>query len=100
MPFMSARFICDRCGDTIAPHADYIVKMQVYADPSLPAVTADDLEETDYQNRMSELLKQMKSMSADQLQDAVHWQREFRICRLCQLKLIRNPLGMQTPEPL
>jgi len=93
MPFMSARFICDRCGDTIAPHAHYIVKMQVYADPSLPAVTADDLEETDYQNRMSELLKQMETMSADQLEDAVHWQREFKICRSCQLKLIRDPLS-------
>lgn len=90
---MSARFICDRCGNTIALHAHYIVKMQVYADPSLPAVTADDIEETDYQNRMSELLKQMESMSANQLEDAVYWHREFRICRSCQLKLIRDPLS-------
>ena len=93
MALMSARFICDRCGDTIAPHAHYIVKMQVYADPSLPAVTSDDIEETDYAHRMSELLKQMETMSADQLEDAVHWQREFKICRSCQFKLIRDPLS-------
>jgi hypothetical protein len=90
---MPPRFICDRCGDTIPPHAHYIVKMQVYADPSLPSVTSDDLEEADYANRMAELLKEMEKMSVEQLEDAVHWQREYKICRQCQLQLIRNPLG-------
>jgi hypothetical protein len=95
---MTGRFICDRCGNTIAPHAHYIVKMQVYADPSLPAVSADDLEETDYQTKVAELLKQMENMSADQLEDAVYWQREFKICRPCQLELIRDPLGASARE--
>jgi ribosomal protein L40E len=95
---MQSRFICDRCGDTIPPHAHYIVKMQVYADPTMPAVTSDELEEADYSRRMAELLDQMKEMSPEQLEDAVHWAREFRICRACQLKLIRNPLGAE-PMP-
>jgi hypothetical protein len=90
---MPGRFICDRCGNTIPPHAHYIVKMQVYADPSLPAVTADDIEEADYQRRMTELLRQMENRSAQQLEDDVYWQREFKICRECQLTLIRDPLS-------
>jgi hypothetical protein len=67
--------------------------MQVYADPSLPAVSSDDIEEADYPNRMAELLKQMRGMSAEQLEDAVYWQREFKICRSCQIRLIADPLG-------
>jgi hypothetical protein len=91
------RHICDRCGDTIPPHAHYVVKMQVYADPSLPPVTSDDLEETDYTRRIADLLKQMESLTPDQLEQSVHWQAEFRICRPCQQTLIQNPLNSPPP---
>ena len=87
------RFICDRCGMTIPPHAHYIVKIEIYADPTLPDVSADDLEEADYARRMADLLKEMESLSQEQLEDAVHWQRDFKICRPCQLHLIKNPLN-------
>jgi hypothetical protein len=87
------RFICDRCGMTIPPHAHYVVKIEIYADPTLPDVSADDLEEADYAKRMSDLLKEMESLSQGQLEDAVHWQRDFKICRSCQLHLIKNPLS-------
>ena len=90
---MAGRHICDRCGNTIPPHAHYVVKIQVYADPTLPAVSADDLEEADYEGRMAELMKQMEGMSAQELQDAVHWEREFKVCRPCQVKLIGDPLN-------
>jgi ribosomal protein L40E len=94
---MPGRFICDRCGDTIPPHAHYVVKIQVYADPSLPAVTTDDLEETDYDARVSDLLKEMEHLSEEELENAVHWQREFKVCRPCQLRLLRDPLGAGPP---
>ncbi len=88
-----ARFICDRCGMTIPPHAHYIVKIQVYADPTLPDISADDLEEADYAKCMADLLKEMESLTQEQLEDAVHWQRDFKICRSCQIQLINNPLS-------
>jgi hypothetical protein len=91
---MPGRFICDRCGNTIPPHAHYVVKLTVYADPALPAVSADDVEETDYAARMSDLMNQMSRMTAQQLDDSVHWHQEFKICRDCQLHLLRNPLGV------
>jgi hypothetical protein len=87
------RFICDRCGDTIPPHAHYVVKMQVYADPTLPPVTSDDIEEADHDRKMSDLLKEMESLSEEELENAVHWEREFRVCRPCQVQLLRNPLN-------
>jgi hypothetical protein len=93
-----ARFICDRCGMTIPPHAQYIVKMEVYADPTLPEVSADDLEETDYARRMEELLAEMEGISAEELEESVHWRREFRICRPCQRALLKNPLGGERPS--
>jgi hypothetical protein len=80
---------------TIPPHAFYVVKMVVYADPSLPAVTSDDIEEMDYDRRLGELMGEMKGMSAQELADSVHWEREFKICRPCQVGLIRNPLGAE-----
>lgn len=91
---MAGRFICDRCGMTIPPHAHYVVKMRVYADPSMPAVTADEIEEADYERRTAELMKHMQAMSAQELEDSVHWEREFKICRSCQIQFIRNPLAI------
>ena len=45
MPLMPDRVICDLCGDTVPPHAHYVVRIDVFADPSLPPVTTDELEE-------------------------------------------------------
>jgi hypothetical protein len=92
---MAGRFICDRCGMTIPPHAHYVVKMSVYADPSVPSATSDEIEEADYERRTAELMKEMAGMSAQELEDSVHWEREFRICRGCQMRFIRDPLGSE-----
>ena len=92
---LMARFICDRCGMTIPPHAHYVVKLEVYADPTLPDISADDLEEMDYARRMQELLAEMEGLSSEELEDSVHWRREFRICRSCQRALLKNPLGAE-----
>lgn len=89
------RFICDRCGDTIPPHAHYVVKITMYADPSLPAVSGDELQEADYEGRMSELMREMAGMSAEELSNSVHWEREFKVCRGCQRAMIRRPLGTE-----
>ena len=84
---------CELCGRAIPPHQHYVVRIDVFADPSLPAVSRDDIEEADYERRMADLLAQMKNMSAQELQDSVHWEREFKICRPCQVKFLANPLG-------
>jgi len=90
---MPARVLCDLCNRTIPPHAHYIVKIEVFADPKMPAVTSEEMEEADYQAAMKELIEQMKGMSADDLQDQVHRSFEFKLCRACQMRFLVNPLG-------
>src|SRR5439155_21232086 len=91
-PLMPDRVICDLCGDTVPPHAHYVVRIDVFADPSLPPVTTDELEEKDFDQTFANLIEQMKSMTADDLQDQVHRRFEYRLCRGCQAKFLANPL--------
>ena len=85
--------MCDLCSRPVAPHGHYIVQIDVFADPEMPALTSDEMEEADYQAAMHELLAQMKGMSADELQDQVHRHFEFKLCRSCQMRFLVNPLG-------
>lgn len=89
---------CDRCGRRIPPHAHYIVKIEVFADPTMPNFTAEDVLWSDLDAEMADLLKLMRSMSAEELQDQVHRQFQFRLCRPCQMKYLRNPLGIASLE--
>ena len=95
---MTQRVICDMCGRTIAPHAHYIVKMEIFADPAMPPISSEELQELDLERTMAELLEQMKGLSADDLQDQVHRSFEFRVCRACQMRLLANPLGKPRGE--
>ncbi len=87
------RVICDRCGRAVPRDAHYRVRIDVAADPSPPTLTQDDLEEADFDWTVAQLLEEMKGATADELEDAVARRFEFRICRGCQLRFIRDPLG-------
>jgi hypothetical protein len=93
-PAMAERLICDLCGKPIAPHAHYIVRIDVLADPSMPPMSSEELEETDPDQTLNQLLEQMKDMSADELQNQVHRRFEFVLCRPCQMRYLANPLGL------
>jgi hypothetical protein len=84
----------------IPPHAHYIVRIDVFADPEMPAATSEEMEEADYQAAMKELVEQMKNMSADELQDQVHRRFEFKLCRACQMRFLVNPLGKPRTQRL
>jgi predicted amidophosphoribosyltransferase len=90
---MPPRIVCDLCNRPVSPHGHYIVKIDVYADPEMPAVSSEELAEADYQQAMKELMEQMKGMTADELQDQVHRRFEFKLCRTCQMRFLVNPLG-------
>jgi hypothetical protein len=98
---MAERILCDLCDRPVSPHGHYIVKIDVYADPEMPAVTGEEMEEADYQQAMKELMEQMQGMTADELQDQVHRRFEFKLCRACQMRFLVNPLGKprQTAKP-
>ena len=87
------RVLCDLCDRPVPPHGHYVVRIDVFADPAMPPVTSEEMEEADYQQAMRELMDQMKHLSADDLQDDVHRRFEYRLCRPCQRRFLANPLG-------
>ena len=90
---MADHTICDACGREIPPHAHYIVRIEVFADPSLPSTTSKELLATDFDAEMQKILDEVKNLSADELQDQVHRQFEYTLCRSCHRKYLANPLG-------
>ena len=85
--------LCDLCGREIDLHASYVVRIDVYAEPSIPPTTADEIASIDLTETMDELLKQMEGMTAEELEESVHRRFEYRICPTCHPKFLGNPLG-------
>ena len=53
----------------MAPHQHYVVRIDVFADPTLPAVSSAELAASDLDAVMDKLLAEMKGLSTDELQD-------------------------------
>jgi hypothetical protein len=88
------RVTCDACGRIVPAHAHYVVRIDIFADPSMPETTSDELAAMDFDAVFAQLIEQMKSMTADELQDQVHRRFEYRLCPACQRKFLANPLGL------
>jgi hypothetical protein len=84
---------CEMCGRIVERHASYVVRIEIFADPSMPPVDGEALAASDYEQMMEDLMDQMNGMTSDDLQDDVHRQFEYRVCRPCQRLLLSNPLG-------
>ena len=91
---MEERVGCELCGREVEVHESYVVRIDVFADPSVPPTTAEELAGADFDQQVADLLEQMKGMSADDLQDDVHRRFEYRLCRPCQRRFLVNPLGV------
>ena len=91
---MPERVHCDVCRRAVVKHASFVVRMDVYADPSVPALSTEELEKTDFDETLDKLLAEMKDMTADDLQDGVHRRFEYRLCPMCHRRFLANPLGM------
>jgi hypothetical protein len=90
---MPDAILCDLCARAIPAHCHYIVRIEIFADPSMPPVTAEEIAKMDFDQTLTELLKEMESMSAEELEDQVHRSFEYRLCRACQIRFLANPLG-------
>ena len=91
---MADRVVCDICGTVLRAAESYVVRIDVYADPTLPTISTEELDESDPEAKVADLLKEMEHLSADDLQDQVHRRFEFRVCARCQRGVIANPLGL------
>ena len=85
---------CAACGRPVPLGAGYVVRIEVFADPELPEMTAEQIAAMDLDAAMAGLLEQMKRMSAEELQDGVHRQFEYRLCPLCHRRYLANPLRL------
>ena len=90
---MHERTTCDQCGRILPKEASYVVRIDVFADPSMPQLSGEDLEEMDFDRAFAELIEQMKQMSAEELQDQVHRRFEYRLCPACQRRLLATFTG-------
>ena len=84
---------CDLCGREVELHESYVVRIDVFADPSVPPMSGEELQSIDFDQTVAELMEQMKHLSADDLQDDVHRRFEYRLCPACQRAYLTNPLG-------
>ena len=84
---------CELCGRTVDVHESYVVRIDVFADPSAPPLSTDEMQAADFDQTLTDLMDQMKHLSADDLQDDVHRRFEYRLCRPCQRRFLANPLG-------
>ena len=85
---------CRRCGRELHPgHGDfYVVSILAVADPAPPVFTEDDLAR-DTEREIQRLLKQMRSLDAQQAQDQVYRRVLFHMCDACYHDWISNPTG-------
>ncbi len=90
---MGSESNCELCGRAIPPHGHYVVRIDVFADPELPELTAEEVAKLNFDAEMKKLLEQMRHLSEEELQDQVHRRFEYKICRPCQVKFLANPLG-------
>jgi len=85
--------ICELCGRKIDAHNHYIVRIDVFADPSMPPTSSAELDAVDFDAVVDDLLEQMKDMTTEELADQVHRRFEVKICPACQPEFLANPLG-------
>lgn len=84
---------CELCGKELEAHNHYVVRIDVFADPSMAPTGSAELEAVDFDAVIDGLLEQMKDMTTEELQDQVHRRFELKICPACQPEFLANPLG-------
>jgi len=83
---------CDRCGIELgAEDGIYRVEIRVYADltRSMPFVPPDRNEV-----EIDELLQKLKDLEASLIEEDVHQEMSFLLCRRCKERFAANPLNL------
>ncbi len=93
-PEESPRF-CDRC---LRPLVDgrgdwYQVTIEAVADPSMPRSPAPQATTAELRRAIEQLVEQLESYSARELEDQVHRRVVLTLCRACYQVWIEDPAG-------
>jgi hypothetical protein len=87
--------LCARCLKELHPgqQSFYVVEIKAYADPTMPDVTKEELEKTDFTKALEELYRRSRHMSKRELMDQIHRQLTIHLCSACYAQWIENPAG-------
>ena len=86
-------YSCDMCGARIDRNElRYVLKMKIFAAYDTLKIEFSDLQK-DYEDEIQKLVEEMKRMDPKELEEDVFKQFNFDLCRRCQQRFIKNPLG-------
>ena len=87
--------ICHRCGAVLTPGRGdfYVVRLEAFADPTPPEITAEELAGIDPGQEIDRLIEQMRGMSEQELMDHVYRRLTIHLCGPCYRKWIEDPAG-------
>jgi len=100
MSQVSGSSSCGLCGRHITPGSGYIVRIEAMADPQMPPMSMQQIESLDFDATLSELVRQMEGMTADELQDGVYRKFTYHLCGECHREFLANPLGKPRRNPV
>ena len=91
--------LCARCLRELAPGQDslYVVKIEAFADPTMPDASHEELEATDFRKSLERLFRQTQNMSEQELMDQVYRRMTIHLCHRCYAQWIDNPAGTAPP---
>ncbi|GAB4353228.1 MAG: hypothetical protein Kow0099_37470 [Candidatus Abyssubacteria bacterium] len=86
-------YSCDMCGARIeTSELRYVLKMDIFAAYDTLKIEQSDLER-DYEAEIKQLIERIQGMNPRQLEEDVFKHLTFDLCRACQRKFLKNPLG-------
>jgi len=94
MDVMTARETCAICRRLVGLGDGYVVRIDVMADPRMPELSWYDLGEAALNAAIRAAIEEAKNLTAEDLQDGVHRRFEYRLCAVCQRRVLANPLGL------
>jgi hypothetical protein len=85
--------LCGRCGkDLVSGAVSYVVRIEAFADPAPPDVTAEDLEQ-DLRGEIERLIRDLEGLSEREAMDQVHRRMVLHLCAPCYQVWIEDPAG-------
>jgi hypothetical protein len=80
---------CEWCGAELAPGKGefYVVRIEAFADPTPPSITAEDLQRN-IAAEIERLLESMRDLSAQEAMDQVYRKMTLYLCTACYQRWI------------
>ncbi len=85
--------LCHRCGAELEPGKGefYVVRIEAFADPTPPNITAEDLRR-DIPAEIERLLASMRDLSEQEAMDQVYRKLTLYLCTACYRRWIEHPV--------